>query len=52
MTSGGTSLSFISIPMHTGTCIAISIWLTFAFHLRLPYHYGFYLDLTILIPPL
>ncbi len=50
MTSGGTSLSFISIRMHMGTRIAISIQLMFAFHLRLPYCYGFYLDLTILIP--
>ncbi len=49
MTSGRTSLSFISICMHTGIHIAISIRLTFAFRLRLPYHYGFYLDLTILI---
>ncbi len=50
MTSGGTSLSFILIPTHTGTHIAISIRLMFAFHLRLPYHYRFYLNLTILIP--
>src|SRR5216683_6369167 len=49
MTSGETSLSFISIHMHIDTCIAILIWLMFAFHLRLPYQYGFYLNLTILI---
>jgi len=50
MTHSSTSLSFISIPTYTGIQIAISICLTFTFHLRLPYHYGFYLDLTILIP--
>ncbi len=50
MTSGGTFLSFISIYTHMGTHIAILIQLTFAFHLRLPYCYRFYLDLTILIP--
>jgi hypothetical protein len=50
MTHGSTSLSFISILTHTGMRIAVSICLTFAFHLRLSYCYGFYLNLTILIP--
>jgi hypothetical protein len=50
MTHGSTSLSFTSIPTHTGMRITVSIHLTFTFHLRLPYRYGFYLDLTILIP--
>src|SRR6266851_6156505 len=50
MTYGLSSLSFISIPTHTSIRITISIHLMFAFHLRLPYCYGFYLNLTILIP--
>ena len=50
MTYGLTSLSFISIRTHVGTQIAIAIHLSFAFYLRLPYRYGFHLDLTILIP--
>ena len=50
MTHGSTSLSFVSIRTHVGTRIALAIRLSFAFYLRLPYRYGFHLDLTILIP--
>jgi hypothetical protein len=50
MTHGSTSLSFVLIRTHVGTQIAIAICLSFAFYLRLPYHYRFHLDLTILIP--
>jgi hypothetical protein len=49
MTYGLTSLLFISICIHVGTQIAIAIHLLFVFYLRLPYHYGFHLDLMILI---
>ena len=50
MTHGSTSLSFVSICTHVGTQIALMIHLSFAFYLRLPYRYGFHLELTILIP--
>jgi hypothetical protein len=49
MTHGVTFLLFVLIYTHVGTQIAIAIHLLFAFYLRLPYHYGFHLDLTILI---
>ena len=49
ITHGSTSLSFVPICTHIGTQIAIAIHLSFAFYLRLPYRYGFHLDLTILI---
>jgi hypothetical protein len=48
-THGSTSLLFVLICTHIGTRIAIAIRLSFAFYLRLPYCYGFHLDLTILI---
>ena len=50
MTHSSTSLLFVSICTHVSTQIAITICLSFAFYLRLPYHHGFHLDLTILIP--
>jgi hypothetical protein len=49
MTHGSTSLLFVSIRTHVGTRIALAICLSFAFYLRLPYQYGFHLDLMILI---
>jgi len=50
MTHGLTSLSFVSIHTHVSTRIALAIRLSLAFYLRLPYRYGFHLNLTILIP--
>jgi hypothetical protein len=50
MTHGSTFLLFVSICIHIGTRIAIMIHLSFTFYLRLPYQYGFHLDLMILIP--